>query len=133
MFLFVWSSHSWIFSLIWRRHHCRWRAANFDLCSALMAIEQWGFLNVPYPLLHRPTVYYGNLQGHSHLLPSVWKWSCHHLFLRLRSVEIGVRDRGSNPDLPHARRTLYLFATAAVRSLYDKMVNIEVLKSSISR
>ena len=23
-------------------------------------------------------------------------------------------DRGSNPDLPHARRTLYLFATAAL-------------------
>ena len=27
-----------IFLLIWRRHHYRWRAANFDLCSALMAI-----------------------------------------------------------------------------------------------
>ena len=31
------------FSPIWRCHHYRWRAANFDLCSALMAIEQWGF------------------------------------------------------------------------------------------
>mgnify|MGYP003690812615 CR=1 FL=1 len=30
------SFHSRIFSLIWRRHHYRWRAANFDLCSALM-------------------------------------------------------------------------------------------------
>ena len=30
------------FLLIWRRHHYLWRAANvnFDLCSALMAIEQ---------------------------------------------------------------------------------------------
>ena len=28
------------FSLIWRRHHCRLKAANFDLCWALMAIEQ---------------------------------------------------------------------------------------------
>ena len=27
------------------------------------------------------------------------------------------RDRGSNPDLPHARRTLYLYATAAVHIL----------------
>ena len=26
-------------------------AANFDLCSVLMAIEQWGFFNVPH-LLH---------------------------------------------------------------------------------
>ena len=46
-----------ICSLILRRHHCRWRAA-FDLCSALMAIEQWGFFNVPNPLRHGPTVYY---------------------------------------------------------------------------
>ena len=38
------SSHSWIFSLIWSRHHCRWRAANFDLCSAQMAIQHWGSL-----------------------------------------------------------------------------------------
>ena len=45
------------FSLIWWRHHCRWRAANFDLCSALMAIEQWGFLNVPQLLWHGPTLY----------------------------------------------------------------------------
>ena len=30
--------------LLWWRHHCRWRAANFDLCSALMAIEQCGSL-----------------------------------------------------------------------------------------
>ena len=30
------------FSLKWRRHHYRWMAANFDLCSALMAIEKWG-------------------------------------------------------------------------------------------
>ena len=27
------------FSLIWRRHHCRWRAANCDLCPALMTID----------------------------------------------------------------------------------------------
>ena len=36
------------FSLIWRRHHYRWMASNFDLCSGLMAIEQWGFINVPH-------------------------------------------------------------------------------------
>ena len=30
--------------LIWRRHHYRWRHANFDLCSALVVIEQWGSL-----------------------------------------------------------------------------------------
>ena len=26
---------------------------------------------------------------HSHLLPSVWQWSCHYLFLRLWSVATG--------------------------------------------
>ena len=28
---------------------------------------------------------------HSHLLPSVWQWSCHYLILRLRSVATGDR------------------------------------------
>ena len=32
------------FSLLWRRHHYRWRAAHFNMCSDLMAIEQWGSL-----------------------------------------------------------------------------------------
>ena len=40
------------FSLI-----CPWRAANFDLCSALMAIEQWGFFCVPHLLWHGASVY----------------------------------------------------------------------------
>ena len=31
-------------SLIWRSHHYRRRASNFYICSALMAIKQWGFL-----------------------------------------------------------------------------------------
>ena len=52
------------FSLIWRRHHCRWRAANFDLlCSALMAIEQWGFFSVPHLLWHGASVYNCHLRG----------------------------------------------------------------------
>ena len=57
------------FSLIWRRHHCRWRAANFDLCSALMAIEQWRFFNVPHPLRHGLTLYNGHLRGPVTLTP----------------------------------------------------------------
>ena len=51
------------FSLIWRRHHGRWRAANFDLCSALMAIEQRVFFSVPPHLLwHEASVYNGQLR-----------------------------------------------------------------------
>ena len=38
------------FSLIERRHHDRWRAANFDIRSALMVTEQWGFFSVPHLL-----------------------------------------------------------------------------------
>ena len=30
-------------SLIWRRHHYRWRASNLDIYSAIVAIEQLGF------------------------------------------------------------------------------------------
>ena len=33
-------------SHIWRCH--LWRAANFDLCSAFMAIQQWGFFSKPH-------------------------------------------------------------------------------------
>ena len=45
------------FSLIWRRHHYQWRAANFDLCSALVAMEQWGFFSMPHLLWHGALVY----------------------------------------------------------------------------
>ena len=36
------------FSLMWRRHHCWWRAGNLDLLPAIMAIEQWGFFSVVF-------------------------------------------------------------------------------------
>ena len=67
------------FSLIWRRHHCRWRAANLDLSSA---IQQWGIFSVPCLLWHGKSVYNGHLRGpsYSHLLMSVLQWSCHYLF-----------------------------------------------------
>ena len=45
------------FSHIWRRHHYRWKAANFDLYLALMAIEQWGFFSVPQLLWQGTSVY----------------------------------------------------------------------------
>ena len=101
------------FSLIWRRHLCRWRAANFNLCSAVMAIEQWGLLNVPHPPRHGPTVVISEDPWHSHLLSSVWQWSCHYLFLRLRSVATGDRTsislmRGERSTSTPPRRSLYL-------------------------
>lgn len=59
-FLFVFSSQLIIFLPIWRRHQYRLRTyvkANFNLCSALMYIEQWRFFIVPCLLWHWPILY----------------------------------------------------------------------------
>ena len=63
------TSHSRIFSLIWRRHHYRWGIANVHLYSAHMAIKQWGFFSVPDLLWHRTSVYNGHLRGPVTLTP----------------------------------------------------------------
>ena len=63
-----------IFKLIWRRLHCRWKAANFDLCSALMAIKQWGHFSVPQLLWHVTSVYNGHLRGPITLTPNAKCW-----------------------------------------------------------
>ena len=111
-FLIVWgfSSRSKNFSLIWRRYHYRWKAANFDLCSALMATEQRGFFTY-CDTGHTFIIVASKDAWHSHLLPSVWQWNCHYLFLRLGSVRLGfqqptfrLRDERSNP--PRHRRGL---------------------------
>ena len=54
------------FSLIWRRHHCLWRARN--LTNARHS-GPWGFLNVPQHLWHGLYVYDGHLRGSSTLTP----------------------------------------------------------------
>ena len=59
------------FAVIWRRHHYQWRAANFDLCSALMAIEQWWFFSVWHLLWQGAYVYNGHLRGPVTLTPIV--------------------------------------------------------------
>ena len=92
---------------------CRWRVANFDLCSALMIIEQWGFLNMPHQLRHGPTLYnhlWSSLRTRdAHLLPSI----CHYLFLRLRRVATGDRTpisrmRGERSTSTPLRRKIVL-------------------------
>ena len=81
--------------------------ANFDLCSALMAIEQWGFFSVSHLLWHGTfgIMVISEDPWHSHLMPSVWQWSYHYFFLRLRSVPNGILT----PNLPLAGRTLTLW------------------------
>ena len=62
-------------SFIWKRHHCRWSAANFDLCSALMAWSSEGSLachtycDTGHPL----TMVISEDPWHSRLLASVWR------------------------------------------------------------
>ena len=64
---------------------------------AIMAIEQWGFFSMPHLLWHGTSVYNGHLRGPvTHLLLSVWQWSCHIVFLRLMSVAAGIWT----PNLP---------------------------------
>ena len=75
------------FSLIWRRTHYRWRAIDFDLCSALMTIEQWGFFSVHANCDTGPPfiMVISKDPWHSHLL----QWSCHFLFIRLDLWPVG--------------------------------------------
>ena len=98
------------FSLIWRRHHCRWRAASFDLWSALMVIEQWGFLLTCHTYCDTGLPFYnGHLRGSVTLTPVAERLAV-ELSLPDFTTQV-CRDRRSNPDLPHARRTIYLYAT----------------------
>ena len=57
------------------RDHCRWRAVNFDQCSALMAIEQWRFFSVPHfcDTGHPFIMVIFEDPWHLHLMPSVWQ------------------------------------------------------------
>ena len=57
------------FSLIWRWHHCRWRAEKFDLCLAPLVIKQSGFLSLPRLLWHVVSVYIGHLREPVTLTP----------------------------------------------------------------
>ena len=83
------------FWLIWRRHNYRWRVAHFDLCSALIAIEQWGFLacHTYCDTGHSFIMVISEDPCHSHhLMPSVWLWSCHYLFNYLCLSRLGIQD-----------------------------------------
>ena len=69
-----------------------------------MAIVQWGFFSVPHLLWHEASFYDGHLRGPVTLTPNAerWQWSCHYLYVRLRSVAVGIRT----PTRPLAGRTL---------------------------
>ena len=84
-----------------------------------MVIEQWGFFSVPYLLWQVTSACNGHSEDllHSHLLPRVWQWSCHCLFLQLRSVATGHRTlisrmRGERSTSTPPRRFLTLWSQA---------------------
>ena len=86
------------FSLTRRRHHYWWRAANFNLCSALIAIEQWGFFSVQHLLWHKASVYNCHFWGPVTLTPCQ---SCIMLILYyfnlcndLRFVYVDMKHKG---------------------------------------
>ena len=91
--MFIWSlsSHSRIF-----HSYGDVTNAGEGLQILTYARHSWplrnGGLLTCHCLRHGPTVYNGHLRGQAtHLLPSVWQWSYHFLFLRLRSVVTGHR------------------------------------------
>ena len=91
------------FSLIWRRHHNRWRAAIFNLYSALMAIEQGGggffsgcLVSKVFPWHWHPfIIVLSEDSWQSKMLPSAWQWTWHYPFQRLRSAATGIQITNS--------------------------------------
>ena len=61
-------------SLIWTRHHYRWRAEDVYLCSSLKVIEQLGFFSIPHLHWHGASVYNGHLQESLTLTP-IQQWT----------------------------------------------------------
>ena len=113
--LFVWIYRpTRDFSLIWRSQHCRWSAVNVDLCSAFLVIEQWGFLYATHLLWHEPTLFNCHLRGPVTHTPVAERLAV-ELSLPVFKTQV-CRYRGSSPDIQHARRTLHLYATAAVNN-----------------
>ena len=89
--LFVWG-----FSFNSYEDNDLWSVANFDLDSALMALEHWGLFGVPHLLWLGTSVYNGHLREPLTLAPV--QWCCHYLFI---DVDVCC-GRDSCPNLRHA-------------------------------
>ena len=108
------------FSLIWRRHHYRWRATNFDLSLAVMAIEQWGFFRVSHLLWHGASVYNynGHLRGPLTLTLIAERSAVGLSILFIRTWVCGGWDSNIQPYACEANALTYC-ATAAVKLLLN--------------
>ena len=104
----------------WRCHHCRWKAANFDRGSALMAIEQWVCSWHTYCEAGQPFIMVISKDPwYSYLLPKDKQWSCHYLFLRHRSLAAGIRT--ANLQLA-SRNSTHSNAAAVYSLLYTYFI-----------
>ena len=68
-----------------KRHYYRWRGTHLNLCSALMAIENLGFLAC-YTYCEKGLPFIMVIfvdPWHSYLLQSIKQCSCHYLLIRL--------------------------------------------------
>ena len=79
---------------------------HFDLCSALMVIEQREFFSEPHLLWHWISVYNGHPRGPVTLTPIAERLTV-ELSLPVFTVAAGIRT----PNLPLARLTLWPTAT----------------------
>ena len=95
----------WGFASISRKLPLPAKGYKFWPLLELIAIEQWGFFNVPHLLWQGQTVYIGHLRGPVTLTPIAERLSL-ELSLPVLTTWVSL-DRGSNPELPHARRRPY--------------------------
>ena len=92
------------FSLIWRYHHYRFRLQILTHAQHSWPLSSEGSLarHTHCDTGHPFIMVISDNPWLSHLLQSVWQWSCHNLFLRLRSIMAGIWT----PNFPHESQTL---------------------------
>ena len=81
------------FSLIWRRPHCLWelRILNYARHSWPSSREGSLACHTYCDMEHPFIMAISEDPWHSRLLPSIWLWRCHYLFLQLRCVAAGIQ------------------------------------------
>jgi hypothetical protein len=122
---------------IWRRQHCRWRAAKFRTCSVLRAFEQGGIFIVSHLLWHGVSVFPVSSEGPPHSVASyntqgVWRiysdpdphganiidrWPPSSWWLYLATENITWRRLISIWDIPWFVISYYFYPTSFVFSI----------------
>ena len=112
-------------SLIWRRHHYRWRGTNFDISLAVMPIEQWGFFRVSHLLWYVASIYNDNdhLRGPLTLTLIAERSAVGLSLLFLRTWVCDGWDSNIQPFACEANALTYC-APAAVKLLLNLMMQL---------